>query len=285
MRSSLIPGKSHSSEALAAYASDGIQTVTGYLQSGALSLFLSAFELQDAFAVTGDVAEIGVFQGKTLILMAHALNEGERVIAIDTFGRPPGRDVQMRVALEANLVRFGYMDLCDIIAGDSLSFTPESLRVRLGGARVRLFSVDGDHTKAAVLHDLALADSVLAPGGIVAADDLFNPWYPGVTEALYEFCRLGRECRQHGLEPIAFISANGPVETGCGKLFFARSEFAPRYKAGLKLLNQPDLKHCDPFGGFPDVPHFWFAGQPRRHALDPALRPLLDEIVSRLIVV
>lgn len=255
--------------------------MTGYLQSGAISLFLSAFELQDAFAVAGDIAEIGTFEGKTLILMAHALRQGERAIGIDCFGRPPGRDEPMRAALAANLARFGYGDRAEIITGDSLAFTPDSLRAQLGGANVRLFSVDGDHTQAAVLHDLALAEAVLAPGGIVAADDMFNPWYPGVTEALYEFCRLGRE-GQHDLQPIAFIAANGPVETGCSKLFFARAGFARRYKAGFKMLNQPDLKHCDPCGGFADVPHFWFGGQPTRHSLDSGLRPLFDEIVGSL---
>jgi hypothetical protein len=72
------------------------------------------------------------------------------------------------------------------------------------------------------------------------------------------------------------------VDTGCSKLFFARAGFARRYKAGFKLLNQADLKHCDPFGGFADVPHFWFAGRPKRHALDSVMRPLLDEIVLSL---
>lgn len=255
--------------------------MTGYLQSGAISLFLSTFELQDAFAVTGDVAEIGTFEGKTLVLMAHALRTGERVIGVDTFGKPPGRDAAMRAALEANLARFGYEDRSDIITGDSLAFTPQSFQARLGGSNVRLFSVDGDHTQAAVLHDLALAEAVLAPGGIVAADDMFNPWYPGVTEALYDFCRLGRDGK-HDLQPVAFIAANGPVETGCSKLFFARAGFARRYKAGFKMLNQPDLKHCDPCGGFADVPHFWFGGQPTRRSLDSALRPLFDEIVGSL---
>lgn len=252
------------------------------LQSGSVSVFLSVLELQDAFAITGDVAEIGVFQGKTLILMAKALNEGERAVAVEIFGTPPGNDAPMRAALEANLARFGCIDACDIIVADSSSFTPDSFRARLGGASVRFFSVDGDHARAIVLHDLALAEAVLAPGGVIAADDLFNPWYPGVTEALYDFCRAGREQGAHDLEPIAFVAANGPVEAGAGKLLFARRTFARRYKAGLKLLNQPDLKHCDPFGGFADVPHFWFAGQPARRSLDATLRPLLDEIIESL---
>lgn len=252
------------------------------LQSGSVSVFLSAFELQDAFGIGGDVAEIGVFQGKTLILMAHALHRGERAVAIEMFGRPPGTDTGMRRSLDANLARFACADATEIVVANSLSMTPDALRDRLGGARVRLMSVDGDHARAAVLHDLALAEAVLAPGGLIAADDLFNPWYPGVTEALYDFCRSGRETGVHDLEPVAFVAPNGPVETGAGKLFLARSAYARRYKAGLKLLNQPDLKHCDPFAGFSDVPHFWFAGRPTRRPLDSALRPILDEIIISL---
>lgn len=275
-----ISRKRFPAEALALYAERGVGDVAGALQSGSISVLLSAFELQDAFGVEGDVAEIGVFNGKTLLLMAHALNEAERALAIEVFGKPPGRDAAMRAALDANLKRFGCAEFCDIWTADSLALTPDEMRARLGERRVRLFSVDGDHAKAAVLHDLALADCVLAPGGIIVADDLFNAWYPGVTEALYDFCRAGCQMGAHDLEPVAFIAANGPIETGAGKLLFARRDYARRYKAGFKLLNQPDLKHCDPFGGFADVPHFWFGGQPRRHALDSALRAILDEIVS-----
>jgi SAM-dependent methyltransferase len=249
------------------------------LQTGSISVLLSVFELQDAFGVEGDVAEIGVFQGKTLILMAHALNEGERAVAIDIFGKTLGSDRAMQDQLNANLARFDCADACDIVIANSLDLSPADFRAKLGNANVRLFSVDGDHARDAVLHDLALAEAVLAPNGVIAADDLFNEWYPGVTEAFYDFCRAGRD-GAHDLEPIAFVAPNGPVETGAGKLLFARAPFVRAYKAGLKLLNQPDLKHCDPFGGFADVPHFCFRDRPVRRPLDPVLRAILDEIVG-----
>jgi hypothetical protein len=166
--------------------------------------------------------------------------------------------------------------MSELIVADSLSLEPQALASRLGGPNVRLFSVDGDHSKTAVLHDLALAEAVLAPGGVIIADDFFNPWYPTVTEALYEFFRSPGD-----LEPVALISANGPIETGAGKLVIARRGFAGRYKAGLKLLNQPDLKHCDPFAGFADVPTFYFAGTPGRYPLDETMHQILTEIGSK----
>jgi hypothetical protein len=230
-------------------------------------------ELQDAFGIEGDAAEIGVYQGKTFLLLAHALNGGERAFAIECFGQPPGSDAETAAIFQANLARFGFSDVTETIVADTGTLDGAGLRARLG-ANVRLFSVDGAHGHQAVLHDLTLAESVLAPGGVVAADDLFNPWWPGTTEAIYDFVRAGT----HDLEPVALVAANGPVETGAGKLILARAAHAARYKAGLKLLNQPDLKHCDPFAGFADVPCFCFSGPPNRWLLDDRLRKILMEI-------
>ena len=264
--------------ALERYALREIDHVSGMLQTGAVSVLLSLFELQDAFGIAGNVAEIGVHRGKTLILLALTLKLGERAIAIDIFGNPPGSDGATLESLEANLARFGCAECCETMVADTHSLQGTDFADRLGASSVRLFSVDGDHSKAAVLHDLSLAEAVLAPGGVIVADDLFNPWYPTVTEAFYDFF-----CGSHGdLEPIALVAANGPVETGAGKLLMARASMAGRYKAGLKLLNQPDLKHCDPFAGFADVPTFYFAGTPTRRPLDAAMRSILDDIVGGL---
>ncbi len=268
-----MAGARNKNEALAAYAERGVDTVGGLLQSGSIAVLWSLIELQDALDIQGDVAEIGVYQGKTFLLLAHALNSGEHAFAIECFGQPSGSDVETAAIFHANLARFGFADVTQTMVADTRTLDIASARARLG-TNVRLFSVDGAHGRDAVLHDLALAESVLAPGGVVAADDIFNPWWPGTTEAIYDFVRSGT----HDLEPVALIAANGPVETGAGKLILARASHASRYKAGLKLLNQPDLKHCDPFAGFADVPCFYFLGSPTRWPMDDRLRKILMEI-------
>ena len=250
------------------------------LQSGSISIIWSLIELQDEFGATGPVAEIGVHQGRTLLLLCHALNHGERAIGIDMFGRPPGSNEADKAALAANFDRFGLgAENYSIFTADSAALGPDDLTEMFGGKKVRLFSVDGDHSKAAVIHDLTLAASVLSDDGVIIADDLFNPWYPTVTEAIYEFFRTDAG----DLQPIAFAAANGPVETGAAKLFIARASHAPDYKAGLKLLNQDDLKHCDAFAGHADVPTFYFSGQPQRRTLDGAVRDILREILAEKI--
>jgi hypothetical protein len=262
--------------AIAEFINGPLNEIVGALQSGSTAITWSLIELQDAFNITGDIAEIGVHQGKLFSLLCHALNLDERAHAIDIWGNPPGINVDDLEAFHANNSKIG-LDAAtvNILIADSQALTPAELAAQIGND-IRLFSVDGDHTRDAVRQDLALAAHCLGPAGVILADDLFNPWYPTVTEAIYDFLKGD----PGDIEPIAFAAANGPVVTGAAKLFLARRAYADNYKRGLKLLNQDDLKHCDPFAGFADVPTFDFPGQPRKRALAGHMRDILDDIVE-----
>ena len=50
----------------------------------------------------------------------------------------------------------------------------------------------------------------------------------------------------------------------------------------IKLLNQEDLKHCDPFAGHPDVPHFYFANVPQKRTLDETMMKILCDVYADL---
>jgi hypothetical protein len=263
---------------LAQYVSGGYETINGMLQSGAASVIWSLIELQDVLGVIGNVAEIGVFQGRTLLMLCHALNQGEKAFGFDVFGIPMGSNKEWPEKLDENLNRFGLGDgTVSVKTVDSSTLAPEDIVATFGGASIRLFSIDGDHGVDGVLHDLNLAKASLAEGGLIIADDLFNAWYPTVTEALYKF--LWDD--PGDLEPIAMISANGPLVTGAGKLIIGRSSFANKYKAGLKILNRDDLKHCDPFAGFADVPSFYFEDLPQKYPLDGRNLEILNEILAK----
>jgi hypothetical protein len=270
-----IPDKLYGGDALGAYAMESVESVAGMLQSGSISVIWSLAELQDYFGVTGDVAEIGVHHGRLFIMLCLAMSRGERAYAVDMFGDPPGVNQDDHDQFLANLARFQIQpEHFDLAVQDSRTLVqgrwPES------AGNVRMVSVDGDHARDAVLGDLALAAASLNQGGVIIADDLFNPWYPTVTEAIYEYFRD----RPGDMEPVAFIAANGPVETGAAKLLIARSGYAARYKVGLKLLNQDDLKHCDAFAGYAEVPHFYFANQPSKRPLAAAMAEILADITA-----
>ena len=272
--------KLKSLEARVRFATRGIDTLNGMLQSGSLSVIWSLLEIQDYLKVTGNIAEIGVHQGKLFLLLCHWMNRGEIAHAIDIFGRPIGSDTKNIDKLIGNLEQFGIpKEQYRVEISDSTQLSCGALRNLFRGPNIRLFSVDGDHSREAVLHDLEIAEAVLSPEGVIIADDLFNVWYPNVTEAVYDFFR---DPAAKDLVPIAFISANGPVESGAAKLLIGRAKMASRYKAGLKLLNQEDLKHCDPFAGHPDVPHFYFANVPQKRTLDETMMKILDDVYADL---
>jgi len=54
---------------------------------------------------------------------------------------------------------------------------------------VRLFSVDGGHTKIHAANDLAIANEVISPGGVIILDDFFAMHWTGVTEGFFDFMK------------------------------------------------------------------------------------------------
>ena len=171
----------------------GIAAVDHYLDHGYAkvpgmsSLFAAAMvgqmmRLQREFAVTGAVAEIGAFEGRFFIALAHALAPGETALGMDVFDWP---NDGVMARFEANCERHG-------IAADrrvawkinSARTTPAELLARLGGQRVRLFHIDGEHSEPALTADLELATATMADGGLIVLDDMLHPGYPTLLLAV-----------------------------------------------------------------------------------------------------
>jgi len=81
---------------------------------------------------------------------------------------------------------------------------------------LRLFSIDGGHTKALTLNDLEIADASLAPHGIAILDDVFNANWPGVASGLFAFLGTGSD-----LAPFAIFP---------NKVFLCRAAFRDFYR-------------------------------------------------------
>ena len=215
-----MPQKILSQDNFQQYLETGSRKVQGYLQSGAASLIWSLFDIQDELGVTGNIAEIGVYHGKLFILLCHGLNQGEKAFAIDLFDSEP--EIQ-GIKTEEDRQRFSAdnlkrhlqensigEDIAQLVTANSRNLTPDDLERHFGGTNIRLFSVDGDHSKEGVYHDLNLAAASMANGGVVLIDDLFNTLCPSQTEAIIDFFREDN----HDLEPVAIAASNGPITTG-----------------------------------------------------------------------
>ena len=167
------------------YLANGYQSVVGMSSRFAAGITCGLMRIQSQLGVRGPVAEIGTFEGRFFIALAHALAPGEQALGIDLFDWP---NPQVIDRFEANCARHGVAAERRITwRADSRTMTTDALLAKLGGARVRLFHVDGEHSRHALTRDLELATAVLAEGGIVVLDDMLHPGYPTLMVAVQEY--------------------------------------------------------------------------------------------------
>ena len=219
-------------EALRAYATTHVQSVQGWLQAGPRAAIWALLDGQVLDGVSGDVMEIGVFHGRTFGLLVASLAEVERAVAVDPFGSE-----QRKNAFLGNMKRLGIdsarLDLWDMTSED-FSRTPDCSALE---GRVRFLSLDGGHSHDAVTVDLKISETVISAQGIVAFDDFFNPWYPEVTAALFDYL-----AGPASLVPFAISVNFGPPSRGANKLFLCRAPAVGRYRATLRRALRNNLR-------------------------------------------
>lgn len=174
------------------YINGGINTVPGWFARRDALLFDAIDNAQRSAGITGDILEIGVYQGTSAILLGYMRQPNERLIVCDLFDGITESDEDLaerqryyepnfgQHKFEAQYRRF-HPDLPEIIAQPS-----SSLHARLTGKTFRCIHIDGSHAYEQVRSDLLLAKEILMPGGYVIFDDLLSPHTPGVTAACWE---------------------------------------------------------------------------------------------------
>lgn len=142
--------------------------------------------------ITGDVVEVGSWQGYSTSFLASAVSDSGngRLYAIDHFRGNVGKEDRYRVGaddlsdlrgnFERNMRQLGYWDDLTL-----LDMPNEEAVARLTGSNVRFLFIDGDHTREGVTKDIRLFFPLLLQGAIVVFDD-FAARFPGVVEATDE---------------------------------------------------------------------------------------------------
>ncbi|UVS78686.1 class I SAM-dependent methyltransferase [Actinokineospora sp. UTMC 2448] len=188
-------------ESVAAFAHDD---VPGWFFPADALLFRAVDELQGERGITGDLLEIGVYQGKSAILIGCFPRAGERFAVCDVFGdldalSAENRDESTtyypgyeRAAFERNYLRF-HAELPDVHAVASAR-----LPDLLPAGSFRFAHIDGGHSYDVVRQDIATVRRLLGPGGVVVLDDWSTSHAPGVGRALWAAFADG------GLIPLAF---------------------------------------------------------------------------------
>ncbi|GGW89681.1 class I SAM-dependent methyltransferase [Streptomyces lomondensis] len=164
-------------------------------------LFTWFLEQQKKQGMSGDLLELGVYMGKSAILLGHHLQEGEKFTVCDLFegeapdGANKAESQKSYASLTQQAFERNYLSFHDtlptVIAGPS-SLVSE----KVAPDTCRFIHIDASHLYEHVYGDIGAAHDILRPDGIVVLDDFRSEHTPGVSVAAWEAV-LNR-----GLRPI-----------------------------------------------------------------------------------
>ena len=165
--------------------------VEGWFSKESAALITAVHLFQRSLSLPGDILEIGVWRGKSGILLCQLIDpDDEQCVLSDRFdgGDFPyvyGEDYL--AALEDNLSRWvEYSDSVVIEECDSTHLPPRV--VHMSGS-IRICHVDGSHQYERAMEDMLICADLLMPRGCMIVDDAFNICLLGVNQALNEFLR------------------------------------------------------------------------------------------------
>jgi hypothetical protein len=238
-----------------AYLETGFEKVRGMSSRFAAAISAWCLIHQAAHGIKGHVVEIGAFEGRFLIALALALQEGERAFGMDTFTWPNDRLEALFIAHGAHhgLTAPRYVPW----RANSGELTVKQFAAHIGGT-ARFVHIDGDHSPEALTHDLALAEAVIHPMGLICLDDMLHPGYPFLVTAVNDWLANKPDWRL-----MCVIDREDIV--AAAKFLLCRTEAVPLYEAAL-------MHRFAPF-------HFVLGGDARGHhcvVLTP--RPRLAEV-------
>jgi hypothetical protein len=207
------------------YLADGYETVRGMSSRFAAVICSHVLLKQAELGIAGHIAEIGTFEGRFFIALGLAMQPGERAVGIDLFDWP-NDGVQGR--LNAHCERHGLAaERFVILKRDSRTMAPAELLEALGGGVVRFFHVDGEHGHDALTCDLALAEAVMHPQGLIVLDDMLHPAYPTLADTVHGWLRARPEWKV-----LVIIDREDIV--AAAKYVLCRADAVPLYEAWLQ---------------------------------------------------
>ena len=217
--------------AMALHYLESLPRIDGWLHATTALAIVETLWLQERHGIDGNLAEIGVFRGKSLLALAAGARGSETIHAIDVFDTPAEQTGPAdydataygqgnKEAFLANVREFFPSARIAILVRNSTEL--RGRESEFGLERLRLLSIDGGHTRSVTLNDLQIADACIGDAGICCLDDVFNVHWTGVASGLFAFLEL-----QPNLVPVAMFP---------NKLFLCRPSWQPFYAAQFRDL-------------------------------------------------
>lgn len=177
--------------------------------------------IQEGLGIRGDICEMGVYHGKSLVLISNMLAENEIAHAYDIF---PGNT---REKTEEALLKFGRPEKTRLYSGDTSMISKNMLDDQIGKG-VRILHIDAGHEYHEVYHQLITFSPYVARGGIIIMDDYQDREFPGIEAAVLDFSEIDR--------PRRFV----PFYASANKMFLCEPHFSYNYQS--RLIEQGPLK-------------------------------------------
>jgi hypothetical protein len=210
---------------------DSLAKIDGWLNETTALAIIEILWLQERSGIAGDLAEIGVFRGKSFLALAAGAAPADRLLAIDIFDTPnptaerPVHDVAAygqgnEARFRSNLAEYFPGTEAVVIARSSANLRGREREFGLDN--LRFLSIDGGHTCHMTLNDLLIADACLSADGLCCLDDVFNVHWLGVVSGLFAFLQSNP-----GLVPVALFP---------NKLFLCRQGRRAFYARAFRYL-------------------------------------------------
>jgi predicted O-methyltransferase YrrM len=169
--------------------------VPGFVMPESIAVWDFFLAEQRGERVAGALLEIGVYYGKSAIMLAMQARREEELVLVDPTHFVDQAAITIQKFKSENV---------PIIKDKSSSHACWAL-TKDQKHSFRWIHIDGDHKAQTVENDLRLASQLLAEKGIICVDDFFNPRYPQLKYAVYEF--LSRESSEFKMFLCGFNKA------------------------------------------------------------------------------
>jgi predicted O-methyltransferase YrrM len=168
-----------------------VMAVPGWFERIDVAAFRLLLAETAASGSGGDLAELGVYQGKSAVLIGSYLQPGETFTAIDLFGADAEDAANSRENTEQyrDLTRNQFETAYKAIHGELpvvVQGLSSAITDHASHGTHRFVHIDASHLYEHVVQDLAAARTLLKPDGVVVLDDYRTEHTPGVAAAAWQ---------------------------------------------------------------------------------------------------
>jgi hypothetical protein len=149
------------------------EDIEGMMSPFSMAVMDSLLAFQALRGITGDVLEMGVYRGKSAAVLGRRMAEDETLHLIDI------ADYFDRPKLERTGANIRYTQV------DTKKLSRWNLRKQRRS--IRFCHIDASHMFVPTVHEIEIADYVLAADGILSLDDFANLDYSQMLAAIYKY--------------------------------------------------------------------------------------------------